>query len=105
MKILIRDYQYFISPIIPAKCRYYPSCSEYAIIEFEKEKISKMSIKNSERARYIEDILKKELDAKEVLFGAGKFMLLAGLCKDYKNKIDTIQKELDRYFLNNFLIL
>jgi CRISPR-associated protein Csm1 len=48
------------------------------------------------------DILKKELDAKEVLFGAGKFMLLAGLCKDYKNKIDTIQKELDRYFLNNF---
>ncbi len=30
------------------------------LIEFEKEKISKMSIKNSERARYIEDILKNE---------------------------------------------
>ena len=37
MIALIRFYQRFISAIIPGKCRYYPSCSEYAIIEFEKE--------------------------------------------------------------------
>lgn len=26
---LIRSYQLFISPLIPARCRYYPTCSEY----------------------------------------------------------------------------
>lgn len=26
----IRIYQYCISPLFPAGCRYYPSCSEYA---------------------------------------------------------------------------
>ena len=27
----IRLYRYIISPLIPANCRYYPSCSSYAI--------------------------------------------------------------------------
>ena len=27
----IRLYQRFISPAIPARCRYYPSCSHYAV--------------------------------------------------------------------------
>lgn len=26
----IRFYQYCISPLLPARCRYYPTCSEYA---------------------------------------------------------------------------
>lgn len=29
--ILIRLYQYVISPILPNSCRYLPSCSEYAV--------------------------------------------------------------------------
>ncbi len=28
---LIRGYQLFISPYFPASCRYYPSCSQYAV--------------------------------------------------------------------------
>ena len=28
---VIRGYRYFISPLIPPSCRFYPSCSEYAI--------------------------------------------------------------------------
>ena len=28
---LIRFYRYFISPILPASCRFYPSCSVYAL--------------------------------------------------------------------------
>lgn len=28
---LIRGYQYFISPMFPSRCRFYPTCSEYAI--------------------------------------------------------------------------
>ncbi|WP_340148984.1 membrane protein insertion efficiency factor YidD [uncultured Sneathiella sp.] len=31
MSAPIRVYRYFISPLIPANCRYYPSCSSYAI--------------------------------------------------------------------------
>ncbi|MBF0425855.1 MAG: membrane protein insertion efficiency factor YidD [Magnetococcales bacterium] len=27
---LIRGYQLFISPLLPPRCRFYPSCSEYA---------------------------------------------------------------------------
>lgn len=28
---LIRGYQRFVSPLLPPACRFYPSCSEYAI--------------------------------------------------------------------------
>jgi len=28
---LIRMYQRFISPLIPPRCKYYPSCSAYAV--------------------------------------------------------------------------
>jgi uncharacterized protein len=27
----IRLYQRFISPLLPARCKYYPTCSEYAV--------------------------------------------------------------------------
>lgn len=29
--VLIRAYQRFLSPLLPPCCRFYPSCSEYAI--------------------------------------------------------------------------
>lgn len=28
---LIRVYQWVLSPVLPGVCRYYPSCSEYAV--------------------------------------------------------------------------
>lgn len=28
---LIRGYQRFVSPLLPPACRFYPSCSEYAV--------------------------------------------------------------------------
>ncbi|MBC8478165.1 MAG: membrane protein insertion efficiency factor YidD [Candidatus Delongbacteria bacterium] len=33
---LIRLYQFFISPLLGSSCRYYPSCSEYAIESFNR---------------------------------------------------------------------
>lgn len=33
---LVRAYQLFISPLLPAACRYYPSCSAYAVEALEK---------------------------------------------------------------------
>lgn len=32
---IIKIYQHSISPLFPAACRYYPSCSEYALIQFK----------------------------------------------------------------------
>jgi uncharacterized protein len=33
--LFVRFYQKFISPITVGSCRYYPSCSEYAVWQFE----------------------------------------------------------------------
>ena len=33
---LIRGYQRFVSPFLGARCRFYPSCSQYALIVFQE---------------------------------------------------------------------
>lgn len=33
---IIKIYQKFISPLLPPSCRFYPTCSQYAIEAFEK---------------------------------------------------------------------
>jgi hypothetical protein len=30
LRAAVRGYQWFVRPILPAACRFYPSCSEYA---------------------------------------------------------------------------
>lgn len=34
--LLVRFYQRFISPMTPPTCRFYPSCSQYAVIAIER---------------------------------------------------------------------
>jgi len=34
--IVIKFYQYFISPFLGSNCRYYPTCSAYAVEAVEK---------------------------------------------------------------------
>ena len=34
--VLIRGYQRVLSPVLPASCRFYPSCSEYTYQAIEK---------------------------------------------------------------------
>jgi len=34
--LVIRGYQLWVSPLLPAACRYYPTCSAYAIEALEK---------------------------------------------------------------------
>jgi uncharacterized protein len=36
MILAVRGYQVSISPLLPASCRYHPSCSQYAIEAFER---------------------------------------------------------------------
>ena len=33
---LIRGYRYWISPFLPASCKFYPSCSHYALESYQK---------------------------------------------------------------------
>lgn len=44
MILLVKIYQKFISPLKPAACRFYPSCSEYTIQALEKYGIIKGTI-------------------------------------------------------------
>lgn len=39
--LIVRFYRYFISPILPPSCRYYPTCSQYAIEALEKHGLFK----------------------------------------------------------------
>lgn len=43
--LLIKIYKKIISPIFPSTCRYYPTCSSYAIQAIEKKGIIKGTIK------------------------------------------------------------
>lgn len=36
LAFVVRAYQAVLSPLIPAYCRFYPSCSQYSIEAFEK---------------------------------------------------------------------
>ncbi|MEH6527296.1 MAG: membrane protein insertion efficiency factor YidD [Sneathiella sp.] len=36
LKGLVKVYQYAISPYLPASCRYYPTCSSYALQALDK---------------------------------------------------------------------
>jgi putative membrane protein insertion efficiency factor len=36
MVLAVRGYQVSISPLLPASCRYHPSCSQYAIEALER---------------------------------------------------------------------
>jgi uncharacterized protein len=31
LRLLIRGYQRVLSPLLPARCKYHPSCSQYAL--------------------------------------------------------------------------
>ena len=39
--LIIKTYQFFISPILKANCRYLPTCSEYTILSLKKYGIIK----------------------------------------------------------------
>lgn len=30
VRLVVRGYRYFVSPLLPASCRFYPTCSAYA---------------------------------------------------------------------------
>jgi uncharacterized protein len=45
----IRMYQWFLSPLLQPCCRFYPSCSEYAIEAFQTQSVGKACVKSVKR--------------------------------------------------------
>ncbi|RUM28281.1 MAG: membrane protein insertion efficiency factor YidD [Aquifex sp.] len=43
--LLLKFWQKFISPLYPPSCRYYPTCSTYAVLAVEKYGVFKGLIK------------------------------------------------------------
>ena len=39
--IIIRSYQWFISPVLKTNCRYLPTCSEYTLLSVKEHGIRK----------------------------------------------------------------
>ena len=42
---IIRGYQILLSPYMGGNCRYYPSCSQYAILAIKKDGVIKGTVK------------------------------------------------------------
>jgi uncharacterized protein len=36
-RLLVRGYQLLMSPLLPARCKFYPSCSQYALDAFREQ--------------------------------------------------------------------
>lgn len=36
LQAIVRAYQLFLGPLLPSACRYYPSCSQYALEALER---------------------------------------------------------------------
>jgi putative membrane protein insertion efficiency factor len=36
MVVFIKGYRYWLSPLLPASCRFYPSCSAYALESYQR---------------------------------------------------------------------
>ena len=36
LRAAVRAYQWFVRPLLPSACRFYPSCSEYAAAALER---------------------------------------------------------------------
>jgi putative membrane protein insertion efficiency factor len=41
VRLLIRGYQRFISPLFPPSCRFSPTCSQYALVALERHGLIK----------------------------------------------------------------
>jgi len=59
---LIRLYQRFISPLTGAHCRYYPTCSQYAIEALKKHGFIKGSILSAKRILRCNPLFKGGVD-------------------------------------------
>lgn len=62
LKKSVKFYQYFISPMLGQSCRYYPTCSEYAIWEIDCDNSFKAFFKSFFRILRCNQLFKGGID-------------------------------------------
>ena len=80
---------------------------KFIFTDISSKKVSKILRSRSAMIQLITyaitDIIKNKFQNSDiVLFGAGKFMILANYEEEYQTKLDSISKELDKFFIKNF---
>jgi len=91
---LIRAYRYFISPMLGNNCRYYPTCSEYAIWEFENENFFKAFVKTLLRILRCNQLFRGGIDYPVI-----KKKINPVFGKKVKVIYWLVPKEKDKYYL------
>ena len=84
----IKGYQY-LSKMLPASCRYYPSCSEYASWQFEFNAPHKALMASTTRILRCNQFFKGGIDYPLVDFSPKKYRPLCIFNADY-GKIDIV---------------
>jgi len=78
----IKGYQY-ISKVLPASCRYYPSCSEYASWQFEFNVPHKAFLATSKRILSCNQLFKGGIDYPIVSYTPKKYSHILTFNADY----------------------
>ncbi len=84
----IKGYQY-ISKMLPANCRYYPSCSEYAKLQFEFNIVHKALIASSLRILRCNQFFDGGIDYPIIIYNPPKLLRLFNF-NGFYGKIKTI---------------
>lgn len=72
----IKGYQYF-SKMLPASCRYYPTCSEYAKWQFEFNRVDKALFQTTTRILRCNQLFAGGIDYPVVKYKVPKMMKLS----------------------------
>ena len=95
----IKGYQY-ISKMLPASCRYYPTCSEYAKWQFEFNRVDKAFFQTTTRILRCNQLFAGGIDYPIIKYSPPKLMQL---CVNIKIRYWLIPKNKSLFYvLKNF---
>ena len=92
--ILVVGYQRFISPWMPPSCRFYPTCSEYSRVSFERHGFIKTIPNTSRSITFVDDNIaftEDEISIINALFPHSKFVVVKHL-NDIVNKMNKYKR-------------
>ncbi len=92
----IKGYQY-ISKMLPASCRYYPSCSEYAKWQFETNRADKALLQSTLRILRCNQLFAGGIDYPIVKFKPPRVLQMCSY--NFKIKYWFFPKESGKYFV------
>jgi putative membrane protein insertion efficiency factor len=94
----LNAYQY-ISRLLPASCRYYPSCSEYAKWQFELNRADKALVQTTLRILRCNQLFDGGIDYPIIDYKSPKLLCLVRKFPKVKYWLVPKNKEKSRYFV------